>query len=270
MTGDRPRSTAYRSTMRLGVISDIHGVASALRAVLDDGERRGVERWWALGDLVLFGPHPVEVVEMLTALEDIAFVSGNTDRYVLTDEQPRPHATPQAAMADEELVRRYGLMAAGAAWTRGVLDQAGVLGLLAGLPQSQATQLEDGTTLLGVHASPRSDDGPGFDTTSSDAEITGLLAGVDADWVVGGHTHDPTDRTVGGTRVLNPGSVGLPRKPGLSSWMVIESNADGACVEHRSVEFDIAPVIEELHRRRHPNREFIASVLARGTFVEAG
>ena len=64
--------------MRLGVLSDIHGVASALSAVLEDGTRLGVDRWWALGDLVLFGPHPVQVLEMLDGLDDVAFVAGNT------------------------------------------------------------------------------------------------------------------------------------------------------------------------------------------------
>jgi predicted phosphodiesterase len=115
-----------------------------------------------------------------------------------------------------------------------------------------------------------SDDGPGFDTTSSDDEIARLLVGVDADWVVGGHTHDPTDRTVSGVRVLNPGSVGLPRKLGCASWMVIDSASDGSDVQHRSVEFDVSAVVEALRRRRHPNREFITSVLAGGTFVESG
>ena len=172
-------------------------------------------------------------------------------------------------MAEEDLVRRYGLVAAGAAWTRGVLDEAGVLGLLDGLPERQRMQLDDGTRLLGVHATLASDDGPGFDTTSSDDEVARLLAGVDADWVVGGHTHDPTDRSVRGVRVLNPGSVGLPRKPGCASWMVIDSASDGSDVQHRSVEFDVSAVAEALRRRRHPNREFITSVLTHGTFVES-
>jgi predicted phosphodiesterase len=207
---------------------------------------------------------------MLAELDDVAFVAGNTDRYVLTDDQPHPHATPEAAMVDVDLVRRYGLMAAGAAWTRGVLDQAGALGLLEGLPDRQSIDLPDGTRLLGVHASPASDDGPGFDMTSTDHEIDRLLMDVDTDWVVGGHTHDPTDREVGGIRVLNPGSVGLPRRLGSASWMLIDSRRDRAEVEHRSVEFDAHSVVDALYRRRHPNREFIASVLARGTFVDVG
>lgn len=255
--------------MRLGIISDIHGVESALRAVLDDGAQVGVDRWWALGDLVLFGPEPVEVLERLHGLTDVAFVAGNTDRYVLTDDQPRPHRSPEEAVGNVDLVRRYGLMAAGAAWTRGVLDQAGVLHLLEDLPDSQQTIFDDGTQLLGVHASPMADDGPGFDTISSDADIRHLLSGVETDWIVGGHTHDATDREIDGIRVLNPGSVGLPRTLGRASWMLIDSSSADTTLQMRTAEFDTSKVIESLDRRRHPNREFVASVLKRGTFVEA-
>lgn len=105
--------------------------------------------------------------------------------------------------------------------------------------------------------------------TSTDDEIGHLLMDIDADWVVGGHTHEPTDRDVVGIRVLNPGSVGLPRTPGSASWMLIDSRPDRADVEHRSVEFDVQSVVDALHRRRHPNREFTSSVLVRGTFFAA-
>ncbi len=68
----------YGRDVRLGLISDMHGIEPALRAVLEDGERAGVDRWWALGDLVLFGPHPVEVLLLLHSLPQVEFVSGNT------------------------------------------------------------------------------------------------------------------------------------------------------------------------------------------------
>jgi predicted phosphodiesterase len=51
--------------MKMGIIADIHGNDVALRAVLQDADRLDVDRWWALGDLVLFGPRPVEVLELL-------------------------------------------------------------------------------------------------------------------------------------------------------------------------------------------------------------
>jgi hypothetical protein len=36
--------------------------------VLQDAEHLDVDRWWALGDLVLFGPRPAEVLEILLGL----------------------------------------------------------------------------------------------------------------------------------------------------------------------------------------------------------
>ena len=54
--------------MKLGVIADIHGNEVALRAVLGDAARCHVDQWWVLGDLVLFGPRPAEVLELLRDL----------------------------------------------------------------------------------------------------------------------------------------------------------------------------------------------------------
>lgn len=113
--------------VRMGIIADIHGNDVALRAVLRDADRLAVEGWWALGDLVLFGPRPAEVLEILQGLPGIGMLRGNTDRYVLTSEQPAPHATAADAAGSIDLVERFAAMAAGIGWTRGVLDQAGWL-----------------------------------------------------------------------------------------------------------------------------------------------
>jgi predicted phosphodiesterase len=247
--------------MRLGILADIHGNDVALRAVLADAVRLGVDRWWALGDLVLFGPRPAEVLELLRGLPGIAMLRGNTDRYVLTGEQPAPHATLADAAASIDLVERYAAMAAHIAWTRGVLDQAGVLDVLAGLPAQLRLRLPGGTTVLGVHASPRADDGPGIDPRIPDEQLGPLLAGCGADVVVGGHTHSATDRLTDGVRALNPGSTGLPRSSGNASWLLLEDDGDGLAVTRRAVPFDVGAVVADLRLRRHFGTEFVASVL---------
>jgi hypothetical protein len=40
-------------------------------------------------------------------------LSGNTDRYVLTGQQPDPHPTAADALGNVDLIERYGLVAAG-------------------------------------------------------------------------------------------------------------------------------------------------------------
>jgi predicted phosphodiesterase len=248
--------------MKLAVIADIHGNDVALRAVLDDAAGHHVDRWWVLGDLVLFGPRPAEVLELLRGLSGISMLRGNTDRYVLTGEQPAPHATAADAAASTDLVERYAATAAGIGWTRGVLDQAGTLEHLTALPEQLRVQFPGGTTVLGVHASPGADDGPGIAPGIPDEQLRGLLGGCGADVVVGGHTHCQADRLVGGIRALNPGSTGMPRPPGQASWLLLQDGGHGdLSAEHHAVPFDVSAVVRDLHRRRHPNAGFVESIL---------
>lgn len=247
--------------MRLGIIADIHGNDVALRAVLDDARQFGVDRWWALGDLVLSGPRPVEVMELLLGLPGIEMLRGNTDRYVLTGDQPDPHRTAADAVGSVDLVQRYAAVAAGSGWTRGVLDQAGLLGRLEALPERLRLHGPSGTVIMGVHASPGADDGPGIEPDVADEQLIRLLDGHGADIVAGGHTHFVTDRVVGGIRALNPGSTGIPRTQGAATWILLEDDGDTVTVTHRKVPFDVHAVVRDLRRRRHPNTEFVTSIL---------
>ena len=63
------------------------------------------------------------------------------------------------------------------------------------------------------------------------------LAGVGAALVVAGHTHQQDDRTVGGVRFVNAGSVGLPYEgDGAARWLWV---ADGV-PELRHTAYDAA------------------------------
>jgi len=247
--------------MKLGVLADIHGNDKALRAVLADADRFEVDKWWALGDLVLFGPRPVEVLELLLGLPGLEMLRGNTDRYVLTGEQPKPHATVADAVGSVDLVERYAAMAAHIGWTRGVLVQAGLLGVLDDLPGQLRLRRPGGTAVLGVHASPGADDGPGIGPDISDEQLSQLLAGCGADVVIGGHTHHATDRVIDGIRALNPGSTGLPRNHGNANWLLVDDDGGHLAVTHRAVPYDAGAVVADLRQRRHPNAGFVISIL---------
>jgi predicted phosphodiesterase len=68
--------------MRYGVISDVHGNAHALDAVLRALDPLGIDRLVCAGDLVGYGPRPSECVERIAALDPIA-VAGNHDLMAL-------------------------------------------------------------------------------------------------------------------------------------------------------------------------------------------
>jgi predicted phosphodiesterase len=189
-------------------VSDIHGSRTALEAVIADGIDRDVESWWVLGDLVAIGPDPVGTLEMLANMPSVLATTGNTERYVLTGDRPPPHA--EDVVANSELLGLFVAVESSFSWTRGALSTDGWLDWLAALPLEVRIELDDGTRLLGVHASPGRDDGEGITPHRPDDELGRALEGADADIVLAGHTHQPTDRRVGNTRAVNGGSVSNP------------------------------------------------------------
>lgn len=216
--------------MTIGVITDIHGNSVALDAVLADAESiGGVDSWFVLGDLVAVGPDPVGVVERLWSLPDATFVRGNTERYLGTD------------------LDKHGF-----GWTRDRLGAAR-LEWLTGLP----LHARRGSTLL-VHASPGRDDGPGLDARLSDEQLHVLLRGCEASLVLVGHTHRRLDRTIGGVRAVNPGSVGNPIEDDVrAGWAIV----DGDDIDLRRVDYDREAVIRQTEASGNPAAEGIVAHL---------
>ncbi len=64
--------------MRYAIISDIHANAAALRAVLTDAQDCGAERIICLGDVLGYGPEPVETLELVYKRVHIC-LAGNHD-----------------------------------------------------------------------------------------------------------------------------------------------------------------------------------------------
>jgi predicted phosphodiesterase len=62
--------------MRIGIISDLHANIEALNALPDD-----YDELWVLGDLVNFGPDPVETIDFVRERADLV-IRGNHDQSV--------------------------------------------------------------------------------------------------------------------------------------------------------------------------------------------
>lgn len=154
--------------VRMAMMSDLHGNLVACEAVVADAAQQGVDRWWVLGDVVAIGPEPVATAELIGNLPDAQVTRGNTERYVLTGDGPPPHL--EDVIADPELLSRYTEVQRSFAWTGGAMAAGGLLGWLGGLPIDVRTTLPDGTRVLGVHASPGRDDGPGITPQRPEAD----------------------------------------------------------------------------------------------------
>ncbi|GAA2564230.1 metallophosphoesterase family protein [Pseudonocardia hydrocarbonoxydans] len=235
--------------VRLLVLSDVHGNAHALRAVLDAAAGERIDRVLCLGDLVGYGPFPNECAATLADLGAVTVV-GNHDLIAigeLTDERCGP------------LARRTG------AWTRAALDER-TRAHLAALPRTARV----GDVLL-AHGSI---DDPqtyvrGVERAAAELERMGRDA-PGARVLLLGHTHQPwafgpaTGTLLRGPRsgvvaldpahphLVNPGSVGQSRDRTVAARFAVLDTARGR-VEFRAVPYDVAGHVRGLRAAGLPD-----------------
>jgi putative phosphoesterase len=185
---------------------DIHGNIDALEAVLADPRAADPDAVVVGGDAVP-GPFAAAALDRLSELSArVHWVRGNGEREVAAAVgAPEPDPGDWAAITGAITAAEVGD------------ERARALGEL------PLTVELDG--VLYCHASPRRDDE--MLTRLSPAERwEEALAGVEARLVVAGHTHQQDDRTVGATRFVNAGSVGLPYEgDGAARWLWVAGGA---------------------------------------------
>lgn len=218
---------------KLAAISDIHGNAEALRAVLQDIDRQGVDGIVVCGDLVVYCPQPEEVIEILKVRRDIqAIISGNTDRYLI---EQREFSSPEAWQQD--LLQLFG-------WTMDRIGQSGMNWLRS---LGKTYRFED---ILFVHGSPR-DDEEGIYQDRINTNLTQIILETKSRAVICGHTHlrpfvknIKSDTCINQTLVANLCSVGLPFDgDARASYAIIENHGVGPEITFRRVDYAIRNVI---------------------------
>jgi putative phosphoesterase len=178
----------------VAALYDIHGNLAALEAVL--AEVPDDATIVVGGDICAGGDEPSETLARLQGLGDrVRWVRGNADRELFPGE---------GGLVPEPMVEE----------TRGRLSEEKIA-FLHELPE---TQLID--DVLYCHASPRNDMDI-FTERTSEERLVPIFDGLDVQAVVCGHTHTQFERTVGGVRVVNAGSVGMPyeEEPG-AYWLL--------------------------------------------------
>jgi putative phosphoesterase len=195
---------------RIGLISDIHGNAVALEAVLEDMPT--VDALVCAGDVVGYGPSPEACLDILRD-RDVPTVMGNHDRSVV---QGRPFESGD----------KY-------AWEH--LPDAAIQ-WLSELPREQLL-FDD--RLKVVHDHPVEQDRY---TPPSEFDPT-LLA--DEDVLVLGHTHIQHTEVFDEGIIVNPGSVGQPRdqKPD-AAYAIVDLAA--STVDLRRVPYDVERVQQRI------------------------
>jgi predicted phosphodiesterase len=246
--------------MRYALISDIHANLPALRAVLGDIDaRKDVDAIYHLGDLAGYAPWPNEVVALLRERR-IPGVAGNYDSTVATDykhcgckadtprdeelshlsyEWTRAHVTPETKKYLGSLPFRVDIRPLG--------------GHVSG---PTATLVHGNQTLNTVYVTE----------DRADSFLEKMAKGIGAragDVICFGHTHKPWQRTVGGVRFVNTGSVGRPKDGDWRAcYVLLTIEQSEASVEFVRVSYDVDEAANAIRESDLPN-EF-ADVLKSG------
>lgn len=245
---------------RLAALSDIHGNAVALEAVLADVAKQKPDCVLVAGDLVLNGPEPALVVDVLRSLpgDGALIVSGNTD----------------VAVADFDFAAAFPWMTDGvpdaivdaAEWAH---DQLGPerLDWIRRLPAERRWRSDDDLLVLLCHASPGSQTA-GFDQGLDPSVTTERVARTDARVIVCGHTHLPEVRDLGWKTIVNAGSAGyvFDGDP-TASWALIDIDGDEVHAEIRRTTFDTLAAANAISARGLPGDVYRAATVRTGKLV---
>jgi diadenosine tetraphosphatase ApaH/serine/threonine PP2A family protein phosphatase len=227
--------------MRVAAIYDIHGNLPALEAVRQEirHEKEKVDRIVVGGD-VLPGPMPRETLELLRDLDPPAdFIYGNGEVAVLEQMAGKePSAVPQAF---RPVIR----------WTAQQLNPEHQQ-WLSSWPKTLTLEIAGLGSVLFCHATPQNENDI-FTRLTPEARLLPLFEPLDGALVVCGHTHMQFDRSIGHTRIVNAGSVGMPfGKPGVH-WLLL-----GPDIQFRHTTYDLAHAAERIRSTNYPQAQHFA------------
>jgi len=233
--------------MKLAFISDIHGNAIALDAVLNDIKQRNVDEIFVLGDICYRGPEPQRSLDIVRSL-NVDVIKGNADEWVVRGIEEGEVPEDVYSMMDKERD-----------WTVSKLNDESIK-FLKELPTELNLEFES-IKIHAFHATPTSL----FDVVPPDESDEKLMESIlmnEADIYIYGHIHKPYVRFITGKCIVNTGSVGLPFD-GLSrsSYAIVEIEDENIQASIVRVSYEVNKVIKQFDESDYPNNELMINML---------
>ena len=248
--------------MKMGIITDIHGNASALKAVLQElDKRKDIEHIFSLGDMIGIGPDTNEVLDILFARDDISMITGNHDEAVLALLKGETYPQSLSPIKEHHL------------WIADKIDKQ-FISKLEQLPRTIQTTIE-GKQILFTHyhieqeklTAHISEDPFSPIVDPSLDQLTALFKGNEEDLICFGHNHPlhffKNDQTI----YLNPGALGCNSKP-TAPYATVEIARDNIEVQLAEASYDNTNFLRSYELLKVPAREFIVKIFHGGQLVD--
>ncbi len=227
--------------MRIGVFADIHGNIFAFEKVMESLKKEKLDMYLFCGDICGYYYYQDEVIDVLKEMDNLKCIAGNHDRFFLETLKD-----PSLSMAYEE---EYGR-------SHSLLKNGIKLSSLEWIKQLPDKWVSGEDELAAFHGSPWDHLNEYIYPDSSFEKF----ADLSYKYVILGHTHHPMDVSIGGVRIINPGSCGQPRDYNEPSYAVLDTDRDS--VTFKRVKYDVDLMINEVKKRKEKNPR-LAEVLQR-------
>ena len=235
--------------MKLAIITDIHGNELALKAVLQEIDKRGdINEIWCLGDMIAMGPDSNEVLDILFGRSDIRMITGNHDEAILS------------LIAGEGHPETYKHTREHHQWIAERLNPNHVAKLKQ-LPRIIEKQVND-TRILGIHyhieenkRQAHIQDDPFYTIQKATLEnMQHMFSDYPADIICFGHHHPEHDFQADGKMYLNPGALGVS-KGETAPYGIIDLTGNEPNITIHHVAYDKKAFLEKFDRLQVPQRE---------------
>ena len=228
---------------KIGFITDVHGNAPALRAVLAELARDDdLAHIYGAGDLIGIGPDTNEALELLFGMPSFTSVAGNHEDCIL-------------ALLAGEVPNSPPGMAEHHQWVANELDRRFVPQLTA-LPRMLSPQHGDlGLFIAHYHLDAAQKLLP-IDQEPTLAKLDAHYGEHPAAAVLTGHHHDGHFFARPGRTFLNPGALGCGTHP-VARFAVLTLSEEGIGVERREVAYDWERFLHAYRERNVPGGDFI-------------
>lgn len=225
--------------MKIAVISDIHANTSALEAALDKIKSLKTDKIFCLGDILMAGYDPNGTAKIITELDNLEIIQGNTDKMVacFSEEllEKAKKKSPCMGYALEDDLK--------------IIDEK-YKDFVRNLPESKYIEINSLKIQL-VHGSPRQQDENIYPNLALE-DVEKMVESSSADLILCGHTHIPCGYSLeSGKTVVNVGSIGRSMtEDKMPYWAMLDIDDNGTFqIEHTSVKYDNKKVSEYIKNR---------------------
>lgn len=234
--------------MKFGIITDIHSNIVALDAVLNEFEKRNVDKILCAGDTIGIGPRSEEVVQRLISIKDnLVIVQGNHEGYLINGIPECIHDNKRKVSMDER---------ANHMWNHGRLSDESKE-FLYKLPKVQ--YLTIGNTNICIVHYPMDENGkykkhiklPNIE------EAENLFSNYNADVFIFGHNHTYSVNEKNGKWYINTGSLGCPQEDNFSTCGILSIDNELISFEQQKVKYDVNVVIEDIRKLNYPQANYM-------------